>query len=224
MLKFRELYEIWRRDNFLEQALEESYVMLESTKEMFEKSVFSLRKTESSEIAMDVYQMDKQVNSYLQDVRRKVFKHMAVTGGANIIPGLVLTSIVIDVERIGDYTKNITDLAIAHPRKLHCGRHEERIQKIETSVAAVFQRITPCVRTSDKDTGLVLMKENAWITRECEEIVMGLVKEGDPKLSEQDAVSTALYARHLKRIAAHLLNIASSVVNPFDKVGFREEE
>ncbi|MDP2207684.1 MAG: hypothetical protein Q8K98_02765 [Bacteroidota bacterium] len=29
---------------------------------------------------------------------------------------------------------------------------------------------------------------------------------------------------NIKRVAAHLLNVASSVVNPFDKVGFREDE
>jgi len=222
MLKLKELIEIWRRDNSLTQALLESYAMLESTRIMFDKSVHSLRYNDAGEISMDVYEMDKVVNSYLQDVRQKVFKHIALTGGANIVPSLVLTSIVIDVERIGDYTKNITDLAIAHPKRLRCGIFEEDIVRIEAAVRDIFGKIVPCLKTSDETAGLKLMKENSWITKKCDEIVTAMIKEQDPSLSTSDTVAIALYARHLKRIAAHLINIASGVVNPFERVGFRE--
>jgi hypothetical protein len=34
----------------------------------------------------------------------------------------------------------------------------------------------------------------------------------------------ALYVRYLKRVTAHLLNILSSVVNPVERIGYREEE
>ena len=43
-------------------------------------------------------------------------------------------------------------------------------------------------------------------------------------MSSGDAVAVALYVRYLKRVAAHLLNILSSVVNPFERIGYREEE
>ncbi|MDI6803678.1 MAG: PhoU domain-containing protein [Bacteroidota bacterium] len=223
MLKFKELYELWRRDNFLKQAWEESYVMLETTREMFEKSVYSLRNTDNAKISGDVYSMDKTVNTYLQEVRRKVFKHLAVTGGANIIPGLVLTSIVIDVERIGDYTKNITDIAKAHPGRLFCGKHEEQVKKIEDAVAEMFKKILPCLRSSDREMGHVIMSSNEWITKACDKIVIDLIQHYDETIPVEDSVTTALYCRYIKRVAAHLLNVASSVVNPFDKVGFREE-
>lgn len=223
MLKFKELYELWRRYNFLQQAWEESYVMLETTHEMFEKSVYSLRSTDTAEIAGDVYAMDKKVNTYLQDVRRKVFKHLAVTGGANIIPGLVLTSIVIDVERIGDYTKNITDIAIAHPGRLFCGKHDQQVKKIEEAVTEMFKKILPCLRSSNKEMGHLIMSSNEWITKECDHIVIDLIQHHDSTIPPEDSVTTALYCRYIKRVAAHLLNVASSVVNPFDKVGFREE-
>ena len=32
--------------------------------------------------------------------------------------GLVLLNIVVDIERVGDYTKNILDLAMNHPKKI----------------------------------------------------------------------------------------------------------
>ena len=51
-----------------------------------------------------------------------------------------------------------------------------------------------------------------------------VVKTGDAtgELTRADAVTTALYARYLKRVASHLLNILSSIVNPFDLIGYRE--
>jgi hypothetical protein len=39
MMKFREIYEIWRRDNSLNLALKESYEMLSRTRRMFRESV-----------------------------------------------------------------------------------------------------------------------------------------------------------------------------------------
>jgi len=42
-------------------------------------------------------------------------------------------------------------------------------------------------------------------------------------LNPNDAIATALYTRYLKRISAHLINIATSIFNPFERIGFREE-
>ncbi|MCB7130307.1 MAG: PhoU domain-containing protein, partial [Candidatus Brocadiales bacterium] len=81
--------------------------MLEMDLAMYEASVESLRRSDISEIAIDIYKMDKQINAYERDVRKKVMTHLAVTGSADLVSGLVLVSVVIDIERIGDYTKNI---------------------------------------------------------------------------------------------------------------------
>ena len=59
-----------------------------------------------------------------------------------------------------------------------------------------------------------------------DEILNGslIVRRAIPDLVCNEAVSTALYVRFLKRISAHLMNIASSVVNPFDRIGFRDDD
>ena len=38
------------------------------------------------------------------------------------------------------------------------------------------------------------------------------------------AVTVALYLRYLKRVSAHLKNVATSVVNPYHRIGFREKK
>jgi hypothetical protein len=68
------------------------------------------------------------------------------------------------------------------------------------------------------------MSEHWWIARKSDEIVRTLIESDEPQLPCQEAVTTALYVRFLKRVSAHLKNIASSVVNPFDRIGFRVKE
>ena len=220
MFNFRELIELWRSDNLLKQAFNDSHEMLESTQEMFHESVRSLRNSDSGEMKFNVYDKDIQVNKYEREVREKVLKHLAITGGANIIPGLILTSIVIDIERLGDYTKNIMDLAVEHPKKLTCGRFEDDVIEVENGVTELFDRVIPAVRETDKDAAAQVMSEYLWITKKCDALLSKLIQEEGESLSLGDAVSTALYTRYLKRVAAHLLNIATSVVNPFRAIGF----
>ncbi len=220
---FKELYQLWKQDNSLTQAINDSYEMLTQTLEMFRESVKSLRESDDGELQINVYEKDQVVNKYICDVRRKVLKYLAITGGMNIIPGLVLTSIVIDIERIGDYTKNITDLALAHPRKLKGGDFEEDFQKIEQAVTDIFEKLITALRESDKTAAAQLINNQYWVLKRCDEIVTAFIKEENLALSPRDAASRTLYARYLKRIAAHLMNIASSVVNPFEHIGFRSE-
>lgn len=223
MFRFKELIELWRSDNLLTQALNDSRAMLDSTRRMYRESVKSLRESDSGEMGMDVYEKDRMVNKYQQEVRRKVLKHLAITGGVNLIPGLILINIVIDIERVGDYTKNIMDLAIAHPKRLRCGSYEEDVKRIEQGVKKMFQEMVPALTASDKKAARQLMESDWWMIKRCDEIVTGLIKAEQRSLSSGDAVSTALYARYLKRIAAHLMNVTSSVVNPFERIGFRGE-
>ncbi len=221
---FKELYELWKGDSSLNQAINDSHRMLEQTFEMFRESVRSLRQSDDGNLKLNVYESDQAVNEYMHQVRRKVHEYLAVTGGLNIIPGLILTSIVIDIERIGDYTKNITDLAVAHPHKLSGGDFEEDFQKIEQTVADIFHNLIPILNTSDKAAASRLINETYWVLKICDQIVDSVIKEEDKGHNSKDAATRVLYTRHLKRIAAHLLNIASSVVNPFEHIGFKAED
>lgn len=224
MFRFKELIELWRSDNLLTQALKDSQKMLNSTSQMFNESVKSLRESDSGKMGMDIYAKDRMVNKYQREVRRKVLKHLAIAGGVNLTHGLILINIVIDLERIGDYTKNIMELAVAHPKRLRCGIYEDDIKKIEQGVSSMFEQIVPALKASDKKAARQLIDSDWWMIKRCDEVVTGLIKAEDQTLSSADAVSTALYARYLKRIAAHLINASSSVVNPFERIGFREKK
>jgi phosphate transport system protein len=223
MFNFKELIELWRADNLLTQALNDSHAMLESTQEMFHESVRSLRQSDDGEMKLNVYDKDVQVNKYEREVRKKVLKHLAITGGANIIPGLILTSIVIDIERLGDYTKNIMDLAVAHPKRLECAVFEDVVLKIESSVEELFDQVIPVVKETHKAKAQKLIEGYWWILKKCDEILTDLIQEKVSGCTPGTAVTIALYSRYLKRVTAHLINISTSVVNPFEAISFYRE-
>ena len=217
-------FEFFSRGNLLNQAFERSRKMLEEDREMFDAAVGSLRERDDARMDIDIYAKDQLINAYEREVRRKVLTHLALTSSQSIAAGLALVSIVIDIERIGDLTKNIVDLALRHPGKLDCGNLEPDVRKIETTVKTMFTLLIEALPKGDEAKAKEVMSEHWWIARRADEILNSLIVREDPDLVCREAVSSALYVRFLKRISAHLMNIASSVVNPFDRIGFRDDD
>lgn len=218
----KQFLEIFRKDNLLQQAFDRSVEMLEMDSRMFAAAVESLRRRDDARLDMDVYATDQKINHYEREVRRKTMTHLALGQDANLHGGMVLISIVIDIERIGDYTKNIVDLALRHPERLKCGPFQKRVGRIESTVMKAFNTLIEALPSSDNEAAREVMSEHWWITRKADDIVNQLI-DGESGIEGPDAVAIALYARFLKRISAHQMNIASSIVNPFDRIGFRDK-
>ena len=150
--------------------------------------------------------------------------HLAIGGKNDIGSGLVLVSVVIDIERIGDYTKNIYDLAVNHPEKLNGGSLENRLSEIEKISFNLFEDSIEAFKNQDIEKARSLMglyKKNISSQSDniTKEIIMGKVDD----LNVGSASAVGLYARYLKRVAAHSRNLISSVVNPFERIGYPEK-
>jgi phosphate transport system protein len=221
---FKQIFEIFKSDSLYEQALVECHEMLDIDFTMFKASIQSLRKTDSADIDIDIFAMDKKINEFERDVRRKVMTHLAIGGKEDIGSGLVLVSVVIDIERIGDYTKNIYDLAVNHPKKLEGGIIEDRLAEIENISLKLAEDSIDAFKNQNIEKARNLMglyKKN--ISSQCDTITNDIIsgKVGDIKVGRATAI--ALYARYLKRIAAHSRNLISSIVNPFERIGYPEQ-
>jgi len=219
----REILQLLNRGNLQVQALSECYEMLDLCHIMVSASVESLRHSDTADVAIDIYEMDKKLNSFERGVRRKVMTHLSLGRTADISSGLTLVSIVIDLERIGDYSKNIYDLAVNHPSRLDAGEHESALREVEVSALEKFERSVTAFKKGDDEEARKLMEEyKEDISRKTRAIEIILVA-GETALPVSDAVTLALYVRFLKRIAAHSRNLISSLVNPFDRIGYPEE-
>jgi phosphate uptake regulator len=217
---FKKWLEIFRKDSLLDRAYQRSFEMLDITRSMHIEAKISLRQREDTEIDLKVKDTDKKVNSYEREVRRMVLNHLAVACPANLPSGLVLVSIIVDIERLGDYAKNMVELALDHPGKLHGGEFEEKVVRIEEAVEDNFSQTKKCFEEGDADLAFQLLNKYAWVNESCDDIVVNLVKKKDEEIIPGDAAALALYTRWLKRINSHLRNITTSVVNPFDRIGF----
>ena len=205
----------------MDRAYQRSFDMLAITQAMCMEAKVSLRQREDCEIDLSMKEKDKEVNSYEREVRRMVFNHLAVQGTADLPSGLALISIIIDIERLGDYAKNMIELALDHPGKLNGGEFEEELVRIEMAVEDSFGQTKTCFERGDAALALELLDKYAWVNDVCDEIVKAVVKEKDSDIRPGDASALVLYVRWLKRINSHLRNITTSVVNPFDRIGFQ---
>lgn len=219
--KFKELF---GSENLLDIAFDTTLTMLEYDHKMYVASKETLRESDTDELPFDIKSLDRQINKYEREVRRNVLTHLSVAGTQNLVPGLALISIVIDVERIGDYTKNIAGLASLHKMKLKGGEAEENLKFIEDTIQEEFPQILDVLKKHDESLGRKILDSEKNIAKMSDEIVNNMILGKDESLGKSDSVALAMYARYLKRINAHLSNIASSVVNPFPRIGFREKK
>lgn len=217
---FKKWLAIFKKDTLMDQAYKRSFMMLDLTREMFLKAKESLRFREDRDVDLNVRDRDLEINKYEREVRRNVFNHLVVGGKADLPSALVLVSIIIDIERIGDYTKNIVELAIAHPGKLEGGKFEKDLLRVEAVVEDNLVRTRSCFEFGDKNAALELLEEYKWVNDVCDERLEDLIREEDKDIRPGDAVALGIYFRWLKRINSHLRNITTSIINPFDRIGF----
>lgn len=221
MLKI--IQELFSRKNLLQEALEEAWKMLRIDKEMFDASVKSLRESDSPEVEIDIYKTDREINELERDVRKKVLTHLAVSGKADLSIGLTLVSIISDIERIGDYTKNIYELATIHPQKLKAGKWEDEVKKIEQSISEKLGTLIEAHQESNKTKGNEIIEDLSKMKDKCDEYIMFLIKGEGETFSAREAVPLALHMRYLKRVAGHIQNVATSIVNPFHQIKYQDK-
>ena len=107
---FTEIISVWRKEDLLSEAWEKSLEMLDLSHNMFVKAVKKSKKQESLSILKQLKNRDKEINKYQREVRRKIITHVSLQNNINDISSImVLMNMVVDIERIGDYTKNIYD-------------------------------------------------------------------------------------------------------------------
>ena len=221
---FREIVNLWKSEDLLSQAWDESYKMMMLSNEIFTQAIKYLREGENKDIIKALKKRDIEINIFQRDVRRKVVTHYAISQDIDDLPnGLVLLNMVVDVERVGDYTKNILDLALNHPNIIKSEEFSEDLYHVEQEVISRFSKTLEAIHTQDADVAQKLLANyKTTLTSISDTIVNGCISGEISLGDESKTVALALYARYLKRIGAHLKNITTVLVNPFDAVGYKK--
>lgn len=219
---FADLIKIWRQQAFTAQVIDEFVSMLSISEEMLSYTFrVLLGEIPPDEFAENIYRKDQSINFREQDIRKRILVHLSTDQRSNLAESLALISVAKDAERLGDYVKNIFELQQKLASKSDCDREMFTILFDQTGreVIALFREAALAFKDSDAERAATVVRNGRDIGRRCEDFIGDIVESN---YTARKAVILALGARYLKRIALHLANIASSVVNPLPEKDYRQ--
>jgi len=219
---FRSLVNWFRAENLLVQAKKKVLEMLKIVDELFDDSVnlFWAGKGVSLD---ELRKRDKKINHLVRDVRKKVLTHLAFTGTSDLEMSLVMVNIVVFIERIGDYTKDIGYLSTEHPGTVNAAGMEDKVRAFEKDLGARLKTLVDIFSNGDEvgTSAMQLANTHKEMNTRYDELAHELLDPANNKLSPADSARLALYLRYLRRIEGHVFNIASAEVNPFHRISFK---
>ncbi len=207
-------------DRLLEKSRNDSLTMLRTAREMFLISTEALRGAITDEVWNRIARMDQEVNRQQMEVRRNVFSHLALARNRDLLTGLQLTSVVVDVERVGDYIKNIAELAMSTPGDLDFGEFTEGVRHQEREMVALFDMTHDAIANADPEAASAVMEQYRNMAVFCDKSLEEILGEAPEEGVERSMLVLVLHLRYLKRVGAHLKNAASVIVNPYHRIGY----
>jgi len=223
---FEKMWEILRNsDSLLDEAWRDSRAMLVQCRAMYELVIPALTMETSERVLAQVAQMDRELNDKQREVRKKVFQHLALSRGSDILRGLELAGIVIDLERIGDYTKNIGELTSLLRQPMIFDGYQEPFDKVHELVTEMFELANEAIASRSKEKAKATMDLYPQVSRLCDDSLRAVIErsfESNEGSINRSHLGLVLLLRYLKRVAAHLKNACSALVNPFHQIGFRD--
>jgi phosphate transport system protein len=218
----QELLKIFRGGDPLRSIADNFSTMLELARDniLLAGDIFFNNKIPPANLSQ-VYKQDIKINKMQRTIRRQVATHLSMTTGTMDVPYcLAMMSLVKDVERLGDYAKNIVELVDLHPDPLPGDELVDELKEIRAEVENILRSTHEVLVKLDRETALGHIRCGKDLARRCD-AMLGKVARSDYKAGI--AAVMVLATRYYKRIGGHLINILSSVVMPLHKVDYYDE-
>ncbi len=206
----------------IEQCRSDALEMIHSVREMYLVVQRALHEAEDDNIRSRVKGMDRAVNHFQDDVRKRIYRHLALTRDRDLLSALQLHDIVNEIERVGDYSKNIAELAEMVPAEVDWGEHEEGMADARGKVLEMFDLCYTTVETADKEAARRCELLYQGVGNYCDDTLEALVghDHGEEPMVERRVLSLVLMLRYTKRVAAHLKNAVVTITNPYQRLGY----
>jgi phosphate transport system protein len=219
---FRNLLSFWKGKEFLAQVFEEFKDMLDDSEFMF-RAVCGrlLDNIEEPDLKKKIYEIDKKVNRLQKDIRKRIVEHLSLQPTVNITACLLLMSVVKDAERLGDYAKNLYEVTELLEKPIDKKLFNEYFGDIDKDIMTLFEQTRAAFIEADEEKAGLAWDYEKRIAKDCDRIVEQIAKSN---LSVNEAVCFTLIARHFKRLVAHLVNIATSVILPISDLDYFDEK
>ena len=169
------------------------------------------------DIRQPLYDKDISVNKHEREIRRMLVEHLTINPREDTGGCLAMMSLVKDAERIGDYSKNIFELATILEGDVKRMKYFKRLNAIQKKLSKNLPLLKRGFLESDETIAKKILKSYQPIKGECNDILTDLFAE---ELPTQESVTTVLLSRYFKRINSHMSNIASGIVYSLDQIDF----
>lgn len=220
---FRELISIFKADNPLGRMGENFSKMLGLTQaQTVRAGKIFFSKPPTPEERTAIYEEDVKVNKLERKIRKQVIAHLSVAGNSADVPySLLLMSLVKDVERIGDYSKNLAEALDVSGAVLPDDETMAELREIRKGVENTFEAVAEVFAKSDEEGAVELIRQGRDTNHRCDALINRIAKSD---YNAATTVAVTLATRFYKRIGAHLLNILSGVVMPLHKLDYYDEK
>ena len=193
--------------------------MVTDARHTFDLAMNAIAGGSVASVADEVRRTDRQINVTEMEIRRELVVHFSVHAGGDATEMLVFMNMIKDLERIGDYNKNVFDLAeegvsFAEADDL------DRILGFRDEISSRIALMGEILTVRDEDRARAYIARGDELRREFDALVSGLVHSTGQALY---AVPRALLYRFLKRINAHSLNVVTAVIMPVDRLDYYDE-
>jgi phosphate transport system protein len=215
---FERLFGLNRRSTLIDAAFRDISEMLSHSRAMLDLALGALLDNRPLEVDLD--EMDDAVDEGERMVRRTVLEHLSVNPRQDLVASLVLASMVQDAERVGDFARGIAELVplAGGPRQ---GPFADELRELAGRLRPLFALTEKAFADDDPDQARRVMTAYAELKTAFLDFTRRVAASD---LGADMAVVYSGAARSLRRVGAHLSNIASSVVQPYDRIRHGDEE
>ena len=169
-----------------------------------------------------IYDLDVEVNQLERLIRKRIVAHLSIPGSRVDVPYcLLLMSLAKDVERLGDYAKNLSEVADIRNAPLPDDDVVGELREIRRGVEAGFQAASDIFHASDREQAMQMIRQGRDTAHRCD-VLFG--KIGRAGYEGEMTAALVLATRYYKRIGGHVMNILSSVVMPLHKIDYYDED
>ena len=168
----------------------------------------------------DLYNTDKTINELHREVRREMIIHSAVNSRNLDIP-LLLSYMTMskDIERIGDYCKNLFEIAETG-NSFAKGDDLDTYMELKNNIGKLIVYLQSCLNLDDESKVQDLITLGSSLNNDLDEKITALLED---KEKIQYPVATTLFYRYLKRIVSHIVNAATAIIMPTDQIDYLDE-
>jgi phosphate uptake regulator len=201
----------------LNDACDEIAAMLRHSEHMFRSACAAL--LEGGEADAGLRREDREIHSEERLARRLLLEHLTINPDRDLPTSLAIFGIVHDAERLGDYAKHLVELGAWREHCRPDGRYAPMCRQLHEMIGPLFAKTATAVVDGNAELAREVMAAHADVKGHTDQVMEAVMGHAEV---DRGTVVFLLASRYLRRISAHLSNIASGVANPLDQLGHNQ--